>query len=129
MPLVEPKSHHDTFAALAVGLAIVGFAWVITRSTLPHVGDNIHSLPHGGQYRDGTKQISYCSPRSHPGHSAKPSSHGALFLLLTLPLIIFLFERRHPAPRVHHCPLHPSEPAITPLPNNPHGGVDQYSQL
>ncbi|QYF50249.1 MAG: TGB2 protein [Xinjiang sediment betaflexivirus 1] len=62
MPLVPPADHSRAFFALAVGAALAIFAWTITRSTLPQVGDNVHSLPHGGYYRDGTKTIHYGGP-------------------------------------------------------------------
>nr|QQG34615.1 TGB2 [Agave potexvirus 1] len=129
MPLVEPKSHHDTFFALAVGISLVLTAWVITRSTLPHTGDNIHSLPHGGHYRDGSKQITYCRPTKNHGHTAAISPWWALLLAISLPALIFFIERRHPDRLHHSCPLHPLEPTAAGLPNNPDGGINQYSGL
>lgn len=64
MPLVPPADHSKSFLALSIGVALAVFAWTVTRSTLPQVGDNIHSLPHGGYYRDGTKAIHYGGPGS-----------------------------------------------------------------
>nr|QYF50198.1 MAG: triple gene block protein 2 [Xinjiang betaflexivirus 2] len=63
MPLSPPIDYSRVFIVVAVGLSIGLALYTLTRSTLPHVGDNIHSLPHGGRYRDGTKSIDYCSPQ------------------------------------------------------------------
>lgn len=62
MPLTPPPDYTKVFLAIAVGFSCALVISLFTRSTLPHVGDQIHSLPHGGWYRDGTKQIFYGRP-------------------------------------------------------------------
>nr|QCY49521.1 triple gene block 2 protein [Shallot latent virus] len=81
MPLSPPPDHTKTYFACAVGVCIALCLYALTRSTLPHVGDNIHSLPHGGCYQDGTKRIVYNSPARN-----FPSSN--LLLSLTSPLCL-----------------------------------------
>nr|AXL97639.1 triple-gene-block protein 2 [Potato virus H] len=63
MPLSPPPNYTGVFVCACIGLSIALVVHLATRSTIPQVGDNIHSLPHGGLYRDGTKQITYCSPK------------------------------------------------------------------
>nr|DAG45438.1 MAG TPA: movement protein [Bacteriophage sp.] len=65
MPLLPPPDNTKAILAVAVGCSIGLALFMLTRSTLPHVGDNLHSLPHGGSYRDGTKSINYCGPRKN----------------------------------------------------------------
>nr|UCJ00533.1 triple gene block protein 2 [Peach chlorotic mottle virus] len=63
MPLAQPPDFSKSVFPLAIGLAVGVVIFALTRSTLPHTGDNIHHLPHGGNYVDGTKKISYCGPK------------------------------------------------------------------
>nr|WDD44732.1 triple gene block protein 2 [Shallot latent virus] len=94
MPLSPPPDHTKTLLAGVVGVCIALCLYTLTRSTLPHVGDNIHSLPHGGCYQDGTKKIIYNRPaRNFPSsnlHLGLTSPFSLVFLLLGL---IFLSER------------------------------------
>lgn len=62
MPLSPPPDNSKAIFAAAVGLSLVLLVLVYSRNTLPQVGDNIHSLPHGGVYRDGTKSVFYGAP-------------------------------------------------------------------
>lgn len=67
--LTPPPDHSKAILAVAIG---VGLALVIHFSLsykLPSPGDNIHHLPFGGSYRDGTKSISYNSPSRAPRNS------------------------------------------------------------
>ncbi|QQZ48550.1 TGB2 [Garlic yellow stripe associated virus] len=83
--LTEPVNYKRTIEVGLIGAAVCCVILLLTRNNLPHTGDNIHSLPHGGRYIDGTKQISYCSPK--PNY---PSS--SLFDLPSLwPLLSILF--------------------------------------
>ncbi|BAG06156.1 triple gene block protein 2 [Phaius virus X] len=68
MPLQPPTDYTRIYSFLVIGVSCVTILYLLTRSTLPHVGDNIHHLPHGGCYRDGTKSIYYGSAKrgSHP---------------------------------------------------------------
>ncbi|QVY19180.1 triple gene block protein 2 [Clivia carlavirus A] len=96
MPLSPPPDNTKVHACAAIGGAIALCIFLLTRNNLPHVGDNIHSLPHGGRYRDGTKSITYCSPgRNFP--SANLFAGGkfyAFIACLLLSLIIFTLTRR-----------------------------------
>lgn len=62
MPLTPPPDYTKVLIAIAVGFSCALVISLFTRSTLPQVGDQIHSLPHGGWYKDGTKQIFYGRP-------------------------------------------------------------------
>nr|QED43727.1 TGB2 [Garlic latent virus] len=94
MPLSPPPDHTKTFFAGAIGICIALCLYTLTRSTLPHVGDNIHSLPHGGCYQDGTKRIVYNSPaRNFPSSNLLPNFSSPLCLLALIFGLICLSER------------------------------------
>ncbi|QCY49484.1 Triple gene block 2 protein [Shallot virus S] len=62
MPLSPPPNYTTSVLAGIIGVGTALVLFTLTRSTLPHTGDNIHHLPHGGCYQDGTKRIFYNSP-------------------------------------------------------------------
>ncbi|QYF50267.1 MAG: triple gene block protein 2 [Beijing sediment betaflexivirus] len=91
MPLTAPPDNTKSYLVLAAGVSLGITLFFLTRSTLPSVGDNIHALPHGGAYRDGTKQIIYGGPaRTFPSSNVlKPSNSGFAFIL-ALCIIVLL---------------------------------------
>nr|APG77774.1 triple gene block protein 2 [Asian prunus virus 2] len=86
--LTPPPDNTRVLLPIAIGLGVGVVIWCLTRSTLPQVGDNIHSLPHGGNYLDGTKRISYCGPKD-----SFPSSNlfkgGAFSAICVVVLLVF----------------------------------------
>ncbi|UVJ49775.1 TGB2 [Rose virus C] len=70
MPITAPPNYSKAVFAAAIGVSVGIALYMLTRSTLPQAGDNIHSLPHGGTYCDGTKKITY-----NPSHQSYPSSN------------------------------------------------------
>lgn len=62
MPLTPPPNYTNCVLALVIGVSLAVVVSVYTRSTLPRVGDTQHELPHGGWYKDGTKQVYYNQP-------------------------------------------------------------------
>nr|AJD23373.1 triple gene block protein 2 [Yam virus X]AJD23378.1 triple gene block protein 2 [Yam virus X]AJD23383.1 triple gene block protein 2 [Yam virus X]AJD23388.1 triple gene block protein 2 [Yam virus X] len=82
MPLTPPPDYKQVYLVFVVGLSVALGCYILTRSTLPHVGDNLHSLPHGGTYADGTKRIIYHRP------SGPLQSHGNNFIPLGLVLLL-----------------------------------------
>lgn len=107
MPLSPPIDYSRVFIAIVIGSTIGLALFALTRSTLPHVGDNLHSLPHGGRYRDGTKSIDYCGPRkSFPSSSLFGSSSGslpALAVILLVAVIIAISSLKQNKTRVCNC--------------------------
>jgi len=99
MPLTPPPDFTKPLLAIAIGLGLALLAHFFTRSTLPHVGDNIHHLPHGGLYRDGTKSITYHRPNS----SQRDAKLVAACLVLGISFLLFLTRPR--VPRPCQCPL------------------------
>nr|AZF99038.1 orf3 [Papaya mosaic virus] len=100
--LTPPTDHSKTFFVLAIGVGIACIFHFALAYRLPTPGDGSHSLPFGGHYRDGTKTISYNSPR---GHS---TNHGLAPLAAVL-CIIFALHVLRPRDRAsglnhHHCP-------------------------
>jgi hypothetical protein len=89
--LTPPPDHSKTLFAAVVGVSLAVLVFTLTRSTLPHTGDNIHSLPHGGHYRDGTKVIGYNSPN---GTRSGPQKTIPLVLVIILPAIIYALSHR-----------------------------------
>nr|ALP45937.1 triple gene block protein 2 [Cherry green ring mottle virus] len=98
------------FAVAGVSLALLCAAY--KSHYLPPVGDNIHSLPHGGHYSDGTKSISYngLNCQQHLSQTFL-SSHNKLIPLSLVLLVSFLiyvsskFSNRSPS-ILHHCIHH-----------------------
>lgn len=83
LQLQRPPDNTRSYLVLAIGVATAVVIYMLTRSTLPHVGDNIHSLPHGGNYCDGTKSIAYNKPaRNFP--SSNLLGLAPVFLALAL---------------------------------------------
>nr|ABI95137.1 TGB2 protein [Coleus vein necrosis virus] len=95
MPL-KPPDNTKSILAIATGAGLALVLYTLTRSTLPQVGDNIHSLPHGGFYKDGTKTISYCSPsKTFPGSIlAVPGSLWPFVAVVVLTCLILLTNRK-----------------------------------
>nr|QZH70131.1 TGB2 [Garlic virus E] len=85
-----PPPDHSNYITLAGGFALAIFVYTLRSNHLPHVGDNTHSLPHGGRYCDGNKQIHYFKPNSG-GQSG--SSHLPLYSVFFLSLAILLLSR------------------------------------
>nr|UCJ00285.1 triple gene block 2 [Cherry green ring mottle virus] len=98
------------FAVAGVSLALLCASY--KSHYLPSVGDNIHSLPHGGHYSDGTKSISYngLNCQQHSGQTLL-SSHNKLIPLTLVLLVSFSiyvsskFGNRSPSIQ-HYCIHH-----------------------
>lgn len=113
MPLAAPTNHFKGLEWVFVGVAVGISIFLLTRNNLPHVGDNIHSLPHGGSYRDGTKSINYCSPaRKFPSSNlfGLPAGLTPLALVLGLSAAIYATSCRTSRAVVRCCHLHSAQP-------------------
>nr|AQM55958.1 ORF3 [Bamboo mosaic virus]AQM55993.1 ORF3 [Bamboo mosaic virus] len=86
--LARPPDNTKSYLVLAIGIASALFLYTLTRNTLPHTGDNIHHLPHGGRYVDGTKGILYNSPTS-----SYPSSSLPFTMVIALATTLFLITK------------------------------------
>nr|UUL90868.1 triple gene block protein 3 [Banmivirus BanMMV]WAB21389.1 triple gene block protein 3 [Banmivirus BanMMV] len=84
MALSRPPDYTKVLlvGSLAVGTAVV--IHFLRRSELPHVGDNLHHLPYGGSYCDGTKSISYRGSHS----SERVTTFNPLLLIFLLSALI-----------------------------------------
>nr|AGR66362.1 TGB2 [Apple stem pitting virus] len=91
MPFSPPPDYSKSVFPIAVGVAVAVVLFVLTRSTLPQVGDNIHNLPHGGNYQDGTKRISYCGPKNSFPSSSLISSGTPMILGIIVFLIFAIY--------------------------------------
>nr|QCY49541.1 triple gene block 2 protein [Shallot virus X] len=90
MSFAPPPDYSKIYLALGCGLAL-GFVIYASRvNQLPHVGDNTHNLPHGGQYCDGNKRVLYSGPKT----GSAPTSHLWPFItVIALTLAILLTSR------------------------------------
>nr|UUL90898.1 triple gene block protein 3 [Banmivirus BanMMV] len=93
----------DYTKVLLVGAFAIGTAFIIhsiRKSELPHVGDNLHHLPYGGSYCDGTKKINYAGGRDN-----KPvTTFNPLLLIFALSVLIYVSSKRDSlSVGVHSC--------------------------
>lgn len=98
--LTPPPDLTKPIIPLTVGIGISLVIYALTRSTLPSVGDNFHSLPHGGWYKDGTKTVYY----QKPGGST--TSWTPILLVVALSVAIYvshLFSSRTTSRSCPHC--------------------------
>nr|WCC59455.1 triple block protein 2 [Narcissus mosaic virus] len=124
--LTPPVNYEQVYKVLAIGFLLCASIYCLRSNHLPHVGDNIHSLPHGGNYADGTKRVQYFRP-----HSSTSTNHKytALCAVLTLSLLIFAQtrlaagNRRTSVSICHHCSSQGS------LSSSNYGGVSGNSEL
>nr|ADT91607.1 triple gene block 2 [Apricot latent virus] len=94
MPFSQPPDYSKSVFPIAIGVAVAVVLFTLTRSTLPQVGDNIHNLPHGGNYQDGTKRISYCGPKNgFPSSSLVSGSTPMIIVVILLILAIYVSEK------------------------------------
>nr|WEC26235.1 triple geneblock protein 2 [Nerine potexvirus 1] len=104
MTLTKPADYtHIIPIAIVCTAAVLGLL-LLTRNNLPSTGDNIHSLPHGGTYQDGTKHIRYCSPQhgSHYKYAATSNSI-PIALAIILPAAIYFSSKYSTNNNHHHC--------------------------
>uniref|UniRef100_A0AAU7L1W5 Movement protein TGB2 n=1 Tax=Hibiscus chlorotic speck associated virus 2 TaxID=3143943 RepID=A0AAU7L1W5_9VIRU len=94
MPLSPPPDHSKAVLVLVIGVSLGVIIYFLTSYKGPSVGDNIHNLPFGGFYQDGTKKVIYNSPAVRK----KPFSVGsdktvAFVVLLIVSFLIYVSER------------------------------------
>ncbi|AUG45970.1 TGB2 [Babaco mosaic virus] len=106
--LTPPSDNSSAILAVAVGIGLALFTFTLLSYKLPVPGDNIHSLPFGGYYRDGTKSISYNSPRSQA--SASKSVPALLVLALVAAIYGITWGDKNRARGVRACPCHLHSP-------------------
>jgi hypothetical protein len=87
MSFTPPPDYTKVLFAATVGAALAITTLFATRNTSPHVGDNIHHLPHGGLYQDGNKKIAYAGPGYNP-HSRQLLLPAIAVVLLSLGIVI-----------------------------------------
>ncbi|AXN92354.1 triple gene block protein 2 [Panax ginseng flexivirus 1] len=109
MSFQQPADWSKNLRPLLIGGGVALILFFFRQNNLPHTGDNIHSLPHGGQYQDGTKRINYCGPKKNfpgPGILSIGSSSTAFVILIVLVALIYASER-FTARIVRRCPCVP----------------------
>jgi hypothetical protein len=95
MPLTPPPDYSKVFIAAAIGVSASLALGLVTRNTLPIVGDLGHNLPHGGRYRDGTKSVDYYKPgKLNSVESRSTLSSQPWFLVVVLVGLIILLSRK-----------------------------------
>nr|QTU67752.1 triple gene block protein 2 [Potato virus X] len=99
--LTAPVNSEKVYIVLGLSFALVLITFLLSRNSLPHVGDNIHSLPHGGAYRDGTKAILYNSPNLGSRVSLHNGKNAAFAAVLLLTLLIY--GSKYISQRNHTC--------------------------
>uniref|UniRef100_A0AAU7L1Y0 Movement protein TGB2 n=1 Tax=Hibiscus chlorotic speck associated virus 1 TaxID=3143942 RepID=A0AAU7L1Y0_9VIRU len=94
MPLSQPPDHSKTLLVLVIGISLGLIVYLLTSYKGPSVGDNIHNLPFGGYYQDGTKRIIYNSPqKQNKAYSIGLDKTLAFVLLILLSFLVYVSER------------------------------------
>nr|ATG34125.1 12 kDa polyprotein [Potato aucuba mosaic virus] len=62
--LTPPKDYTASVKVLAIAVLAFATIFAIRANHQPQVGDSSHSLPFGGHYKDGTKEVLYYSQNS-----------------------------------------------------------------
>lgn len=88
MALRAPPDFTKVAFAVAIGVGSAFLVKSFRENNLPHTGDNLHSLPFGGDYSDGTKSVSYHGPAYRSAHLSQLK--GPLPLLAVLFLIALI---------------------------------------
>ncbi|QKV50511.1 TGB2 [Grapevine foveavirus A] len=111
MSFQQPADWSKSLKPLIIGAGVALVVHFLRTSNLPPVGDNIHSLPHGGFYQDGTKRVHYCGPKGEfPGTGLFKlgNSQLALVTVILLSALIYAIEKFSPrGPRRCSCHPHP----------------------
>ncbi|AGI62180.1 triple gene block protein 2 [Cherry rusty mottle associated virus] len=111
MSLKPPTDWSKPILFASVGVAASLVCFVFKADYLPRVGDNIHSLPHGGSYRDGTKSINYNGLKCIENSSVDPFHHSGKFLafcsVIVLSVLIYVCSKySNRSNRIHHFCVH-----------------------
>lgn len=91
MSFTPPPDFSKVYLAAVAGICATLAIHAATRDTKPHVGDNIHHLPHGGHYQDGNKRIIYAG--LHYSNRLQTGDHWAAVLVAILIFAILVSER------------------------------------
>jgi len=94
MSLSRPADYSSSALSVALGCGIGICIFLLKQNHSPFSGDSSHALPHGGCYRDGTKQVFYNRPKA--GVNPEGLTKSVAFLLcLILPLVIYASSKRN----------------------------------
>nr|BAU20380.1 triple gene block protein 2 [Daphne virus S] len=100
MPLTPPPDYTTAVLVAAATLGATLFISSLTRNTQPQVGDNIHSLPHGGYYKDGTKVVHYGAPGKFNSVEFTRDCYFQPWFIIVLLTFLIILSSRH---RGHTC--------------------------
>ncbi|QEM20970.1 ORF3 [Senna severe yellow mosaic virus] len=99
MSFAPPPDYTKPLVAAVAGITIALSIFAVSQDHTPHVGDNIHSLPHGGYYQDGNKKIAYAGPNLRPNNSNTHHFWALITIFLVSALIVLssrLQRNSHP---------------------------------
>nr|AXB54207.1 TGBp2 [Pepino mosaic virus] len=106
MPGLTPRADlTDTYKIIAIAFLLSACIYFQNSHYQPVAGDNLHRLPFGGQYQDGTKKISYFPQQQSYFHSGNKLNVIILIFILTLGIILtnkFSFSISRNTHQ-HHC--------------------------
>nr|AKN20445.1 triple gene block protein 2 [Cherry rusty mottle associated virus] len=114
MSLKPPIDYSKPLLCAAIGVTVALVGAVLRADNLPRVGDNIHSLPHGGLYRDGTKSVNYnglnCIEKSNIDPFYTSHKFIAFCVVCLLSFLIYVCSQcnRRSGSIHHHCVHHHS---------------------
>ncbi|QVE55511.1 triple gene block 2 [Pomes virus Greece] len=115
MSLTPPPDYTNAIICGCVGICSALIIVSLKGDYSATVGDNIHKLPHGGSYKDGTKSVVYAG-RLFNGRSHLDPEGGSSFsaFLVVWALIFLIYASYKCAGRgrcfhYHNCDFHPAQ--------------------
>nr|CAJ14221.1 triple gene block protein 2 [Pepino mosaic virus] len=89
MPGLTPRADlTDTYKTIAIAFLLSACIYSQNSHYQPVAGDNLHRLPFGGQYQDGTKKISYFPQQQSYFPSGNKLNVLILIFILTLGIVL-----------------------------------------
>nr|QNT38356.1 TGB2 [Cherry virus Turkey] len=115
MSLTPPPNYTSAVLCGCAGVCAALIVVSLKSDYSAPVGDNIHRLPHGGSYKDGTKSVVYAGRFFEgKGHLGLEEDFNNFWVFTVVWLLIFLIYVSHKCTsrnrsfHYHNCAFHPT---------------------
>ncbi|QEJ80619.1 triple gene block protein 2 [Cherry robigovirus 5] len=113
MSLTPPPDYTKAILCGCIGVCAALVVTTVKTDYSAQVGDNIHKLPHGGSYKDGTKSVVYAGKLFDSSNHSSPNYSDNFWAFIFVWLLIFLIyvslkcSKRDRSFHYHNCDFHP----------------------